>query len=889
MKRLREEGDPEETTATEPTYETKVRLVPDVILGSDQKITSIRVSPGQRTPTPFKNGRMGDHTISWQALVDGVLAPLHDLPFLHAVDHLRSTQEEAHAWSKDDTSDMGWLLSLIRGEPQESDVREPRLAMWHEATIYFLTGAKKSWEEAQKERDALKSAEALLGAGAVPDVLPASILDPGALPAPATLLSAGAPPAPAALLSADPLRASSMALHPVALRPPDVVPVTATPPAPLPRAVVPMADLTSAPRETDDDMDIDDMDTVYDSMDVDAAEELALATEKERRRANANIKEGEALVRLGKAVAHHLAYLNYLPFATVPADGPVSIGSSEGGPRQILIAYEKAHPVPDLPPPASSSPEAPEPVPVDADELREALWALFDLDAAERGAHVKYLADPTIKSSLDAPYKRLDDLSAGLGIPGILGSIEENREAAKATFLATSYVPPPKDKEEDKKVWEGLNKDIKRAEEEFRGNNRPVYDAVTSIRDVFKTIDAMFDKQKKGDRIKIWNCAYKAHQKILLAKQDKSRITTEIEHAAKRAKLALSALLEKHLRMVAAAYPASVQAAGFLSPSPEEAATERLKADLHTGYGLTNDAFKDDKPLGVLLGEVKKRIQAMPGLTPAMNNHWVLDTKRNQLVVTYKPGGELTVNGRAPAPAGVGGMGCHTTAWITQIQAVEQMLKQPKQLEALHEAVITDLKSDVMKLDALLPRLQLKGGQLLSVFNAASQVLKAGDVQQAAEWYLKFRNMLPFATVNAGDRGGGRERPDGTLNQVYDGTALSLEAELVQEEFEEKNQYKKSIKARRTAADVLESHIGDWHDHLKEYVKASALRLRDQADVIDEWHKPGEPRAKHAKTDGGADPEDKADSVPLDKVRDRIRSVRWKEHRRVFKLARAKR
>ena len=100
----------------------------------------------------------------------------------------------------------------------------------------------------------------------------------------------------------------------------------------------------------------------------------------------------------------------------------------------------------------------------------------------------------------------------------------------------------------------------------------------------------------------------------------------------------------------------------------------------------------------------------------------------------------------------------------------------------LRAAVLHDLTSDVMGLAALLPIDQIRGRQLPFLFDQAAAVPKAESASQAAAAYLSFRNLLPYATVNEGDRGGHGENKDGTVKETYDDKAIKLAAERITEE-----------------------------------------------------------------------------------------------------------
>src|SRR5579862_6621597 len=83
-----------------------IRLRPRVVLDSAGKVAKIEISG--RTPSPF-GGAMGDHTVSWQALVDAVHADLHGLLLATAISVLRAEHEARTEWMRTAGSD-GMLL-----------------------------------------------------------------------------------------------------------------------------------------------------------------------------------------------------------------------------------------------------------------------------------------------------------------------------------------------------------------------------------------------------------------------------------------------------------------------------------------------------------------------------------------------------------------------------------------------------------------------------------------------------------------------------------------------------------------------------------------------------------------------------------------------------------
>ena len=89
---------------------------------------------------------------------------------------------------------------------------------------------------------------------------------------------------------------------------------------------------------------------------------------------------------LEQAITWHLTYLNYLPFATVPAmSARGSHGSSEGRDRAVLLTEDRNGP-----------PPTPAVIAGNAAALRDALLGLFAFEAAMREANVEIAVVPSI-------------------------------------------------------------------------------------------------------------------------------------------------------------------------------------------------------------------------------------------------------------------------------------------------------------------------------------------------------------------------------------------------------------------------------------------------------------------------------------------------------------
>ncbi|MFI6600666.1 hypothetical protein ACIBHX_30845 [Nonomuraea sp. NPDC050536] len=175
-------------------------------------------------------------------------------------------------------------------------------------------------------------------------------------------------------------------------------------------------------------------------------------------------------------------------------------------------------------------------------------------------------------------------------------------------------------------------------------------------------------------------------------------------------------------------------------------------------------------------------------------------------------------------------------------------------------ALEKDLESAVIKLDALLPLAQLEGGQLGALFDAALATLTEPTAGESATAYLTFRNLLPYATVDTGDRGGHGERADGTLRGNYDADALGDAIHVLEQDIErEWKTYPKRLEAVATslAAGLKEDDGWSTDGRVRDAVAASARRLRAMARTM---RAGGEHNAAQ-----------------------RINAARWDEHERLFR------
>ncbi|MEV4571451.1 hypothetical protein AB0K12_47540 [Nonomuraea sp. NPDC049419] len=564
-----------------------------------------------------------------------------------------------------------------------------------------------------------------------------------------------------------------------------------------------------------------------------------------------NGKAQDIAAALGPALAHHLAYVNYTPFATVRNLRDRSIGSAEAHYRRIILRCERYYAAQsakmetDEVKPAMTRggtvilrPEDfEEPWKPDAQEVKEALWRLFSFDAALRETGLDYALSP------EAAMKPQED-SRKLGKLGV--------QLTKHLDRRTSFSLDV----------DGIAQQAKEMTERLR--------AAEGQQHLFKaaqTISNIAGGLWHADQEDFGYYKQQVNKYLRLAKEETQGETTKADDSADRFVTIMSYLLHEHQRLCSLAYPLSVSMSGFLSPSPSEAAIAALTAYI----AKRRRKLRLDTEAGAkLLSDLKTALDRLPQL-PAVDKvvkDWVVDETGDPLVVTFVAGRGADVNGRPPAPAGVAGMGCHTTAWVIQSTAVKQLLArrrtEPEGLEALEEALEADLKSDLMTLDRYLPLAQLEGGQLKAMFQAAFDTLTDATPGESAASYLTFRNLLPFATVDAGDRGGHGESLTASEQQTFDAEALGTTLELLREE--RRSERRRIVTRLRKVADELEDELtyeGDtrWSAdyRITAAVEDSVARLRAEASLLE---------ARNVR-----------DPAEL------IMTTRYQEHRRLYALA----
>jgi hypothetical protein len=599
-------------------------LRPRIVVGADDEISQVLISRLTRTPSPF-TGRMGDHTVSWQAIIDSVYARLHGLSVPAAVAALTARQQEIAKWMSDLQSAGRKMFMLLEDTP----TRRPLL----ENAAY---GADKR----------LTAAAAAIG---------------------------------------------------------DV------------------------------------------------------------RRAS-----------LEEAIAWHLAYLNYLPFATVPArSARGSQGSTEGTCRKKILAEE-----------GKGLPAGPVLNTSEVAELRSALWGLFSFDAAIREAQVNLAVTPGVVKQISEDRTTLRDLASDCvayadiilaGTPTRGKPVDGSPRTAPAkpdkslTAIGKEAAPFATREEEYQEVTK-LAQEVTQAADYMVQAGGQISMTGRYAKSTHVRVDSY--KQKIGDAL----------NKITQLRVDMNH---QSDAACKNAGLVLGRLLHEHAITLAVAYPRAVTVSAFFGDSARDSAVAQLREEIEAEFPKADKGRLTE--LLDLAGEHYDLAGQPP--TPAVRNGWVAGAATQELVITYEQGKPLGVGGRAPAPPGIGGMGSHVTAWVVERLAADALVSGARTADgavrALQGSVTGDLGSDVMALDCLLPTDQLAGGQLESLFNAALAVLEATDVSTAATGYLTFRNLLPYATVDPGSRGSRGETTDGSQAETLDSGALRQAAELKDEELQD--------------------------------------------------------------------------------------------------------
>ncbi|MCM3925305.1 hypothetical protein ND748_27005 [Frankia sp. AiPs1] len=545
----------------------------------------------------------------------------------------------------------------------------------------------------------------------------------------------------------------------------------------------------------------------------------------------------QAAAELATAVAQHLAYLNYLPFATVPAAGSRgSVGSGEGTYRGTLVAFEQEK-APDV----AETLAATDPRRA---ALRTALWKLFAFDAALREATIPAVLDPEIAVPLARAATRLLEIADGLDTLAVgLSVAPDTTSFASLMPLGTEL--------ETLRTTIGPRRFVRISGTEFAVH-------IVSLRGQVDAMQQLALGTTKDRKTKSGPVASAAKEAAMAARTLADGEVAAAKAAPARAAALLAAMLHEHLHTVATAYPRSVLATGLLTVGAEhtgaDAALEELRRRIASSFPPAPgaEAERHRTALDTLGAALRTEYTALPPIITATRNGWAAQAANASLVVVYNPAvaPRVTCNGRADAPAGVAGMGCHTTAWVLEVEAVRRLLATAATPADALRTLAADVRTThagtnaagtVLALDRYLPAGQLAAGQLVSVFDEATAVLTAAtlpapadaDVATAIEAYLSWRNLLPFATVDEGDRGGHAERADADARTLFDGEALGLAAQTARQPLATREIRQTTVEALTLAADLLQAGLDDtaWPD-LVDPVKAATTRLRARATEL---------------------------------------------------------
>ncbi|MFI6636339.1 hypothetical protein ACIBI7_46285 [Nonomuraea fuscirosea] len=492
--------------------------------------------------------------------------------------------------------------------------------------------------------------------------------------------------------------------------------------------------------------------------------------------------ETQAKQAFSGAVAQFLAYLNFLPYTTVrAATDRGSTGSGEGASRRLLIQFEKdgiaaeeerRRVLAELEESGESS-DMDEDEPrqaLDEDDpmrqpLDDALWNGFAFDAAIRESDIWYVLDPSIVESISGSNQQLKDIVAGLG--------KLTSDVAKG--VDTDAIGALRDQAESVTKQPGAVRDVHLAAGRIR-------DAADRLLTMLGTVD-----DKPPTRKEINEQLNKATEAARLAAGAVTVYESTAAQALERCADLLGSQLHEHQQTMVP-YTRAVVASDFLTisdPTTNEAnvndaanaATRRLEQALRE---LRPALFEkgDPKRLTEVLKAVAARHREQGPIVVPPPNDWAAHAARTELTVEFKPQAKPKVktDGRPATPAGIGGMGSHTTAWAIEKQHPDALMRTAKNekacVSALQGAVRNDVVSDVMRLDALLPYDQLEAGQIGNILATAYEVLIAKNGEQATTAYLTFRNALPYATVDAGDRTFHGEDENGKESDTFDTASL---------------------------------------------------------------------------------------------------------------------
>jgi hypothetical protein len=719
-----------------------VRLRPRVEL-TDDRISRV-VFGRTRTPSPFADGRMGDHTVAWQALVDSVHARVHGLTLREAIAAVRARQEAVQAWMTDADRDVAGRR-LFRLLLDEMARRRPLLEDAAGRVAELLRQAEVGLEHADADTDA------------------------------------------------------------------------------------------DAP-EAVDSIGLAEYDDFKTDQGAVVAGEIAAAAAAATDRAPRKPPVLSAASYLGMAIGQHLSYVNYLPFATVPAlSTRGSVGSSESVARSIILFQEDLGLPKDAPLIGDSATRA---------EVTDALWGMFSFSAALREADTDLAV---VAAAISTSVKSATAL---------------NDVGAKLTAMMAQYLDrPPALMRKDRPPVSVKPAEITRLEvrETLCGQATEAANRVLAETEQYGELGDLAGKLREAAEFlslrqpgMVDTADYRriAGYKTALARLigGAKVLNTDLQAKDKRAvedtALILAYLLRDHQETVARAYPRAVTVTGFLGDKPVAAAVARLDTEIMKGLTAKKPkgaAVKkpDPKPDPKLVQKLLDRVAVLygqfgPAPQAAVTNDWTKVSASVGLVAIWDGG--LQVSGRAPAPLGVEGMGSHTTAWALEVMALKAMLhpaaaRGADLLVVIGEAVTAELEEGPIELDYLLPADQLASGQLHAIFDAALATLRAADVSAACTGYLTFRNLLPYATVDAGDRGGHGERTTATKKLLFDSGSLRQAAVQKADECGPGRRDETVAALLATATSLIDDGNAEWTDDTRvaEAVTRSITRLQAEA------------------------------------------------------------
>lgn len=816
-----------------------VKLRPAIELEND-RIADVVISTEHRTPSPY-GARMGDHTVAWQVIVDSLRALLFGLTLEEAVSALRVHHLKVSVWMQDKNSTAKKLLLMLRHPVPERSAEErmDRVRRLEDAAYQ----ADRHLAEAARLLGALPKATApppsVLGADVIGDA-PADPRDKGREQLEFAIGQhlAFVNYLPFATVRSTKARGSvgSSEGHY--------------------RKIVMRVEAPNVPASVD--VEIDD-----EPEEAEAAEEILAegtdAVEPPTDTPTITAPQGGApATTVGGAKAGTGAM-------KVPASGaPETMDTEEEEPEKK--AEEKTAPNPVVPP----NPKV----------VREALWKLFSFEAALRAADTNLALRPP------GSGKKVSDLHARL-----IARAEQAEKDLRLYIPGRGKEPPTQlDLTLVTKLRDEAEADaellLKRKEAEGLSSDDPLWGMAKVTYDIANWILGKQPRQAK-ERERLIKKLYGEFAAASVAKTD---VVKQEKTAIDDAASILAYLIHDHQSSVAAAYPIAVGKSFFLSPEPplpvvtpdpgvgsgslpgkavpvtttgakaaskttpvqvpkaDPAATavQRLKAEIERSPNLTLTAPTDrneQSPLDKLLTAFDKAYKALRN-TPAAGepNGWAAHRKTRHLVVAHDPTQRalglptITLNGRAAAPRGVAGMGSHTTAWVVEVAATDALASVPDDvLNNFAKAVETDLGSDVMRLDVYLPVAQLVGGQLEQLLDAAVRVRRAKTVGAAATAYLSFRNLLPFATVDAGSRGGHGEDLTAPMDKLFDLGSLEEAAELQAEALKEFDTREQAIKAlANTGANLIKMSKRAWMKDtvVEPAMLACAARLKAHSEAL---------------------------------------------------------